>query len=125
LTGKERQVAWPRLKVGVTREEAYGLLTMKRGICSEDLNSLLQPGKHYSATTASGERFTGTVEFVCAGRGFCLTVREMMDALLWLTIEGVPGNIEVQAWLSAFGLPGTSVDTFHKTWESRLKQLFV
>jgi len=51
-------------------------------------------------------------------------VLELNGALLWLTIEGVPGKIEVQAWLSAFGLPQSNVDRFALKWESRLKQIF-
>jgi len=34
-----------------------------------------------------------------------------------------PEKIEVQAWLSAFGLPQPEVDKFFAQWESRLKQI--
>jgi hypothetical protein len=57
-------------------------------------------------------------------RGFCVSVRELNDALLWFTIEGMPGKIEVQTWLSAFGLPQPELDQFSTQWESRLKQIF-
>jgi hypothetical protein len=42
---------------------------------------------------------------VRAGRGFCITIRELNDALLWFTIEGLPGKTVVQVWLWTFGSP--------------------
>lgn len=64
------------------------------------------------------------MEFLREPRGFCLSVRELNDALLWLTIEGVPGSIEVQAWLSAFGLQPSQVEAFEKNWKQRLREIF-
>jgi hypothetical protein len=71
---------------------------------------------------ASGGAFRA--EFLRPLRGFCVSVRELNDALLWLTIEGTPGKIEVQVWLSAFGLPQSAVEGFANNWEARLKQIF-
>lgn len=64
------------------------------------------------------------MEFVVPHRGFCVSVRELKDALLWLTIEGTPEQIEAQVWLSAFGLSATEVSAFAKQWETRLKNIF-
>jgi hypothetical protein len=49
---------------------------------------------------------------------------ELNDALVWFTSKGVPGKIEVQAWLSAIGLPQFTVDRFAADWQARLKQIF-
>jgi len=49
-----------------------------------------------------------------------MIVRELNDALLWLTIEGVPGKIEAQLWLSAFGVTQVQLDAFHARWQQRL-----
>jgi hypothetical protein len=57
-------------------------------------------------------------------RGFCVTVRELKDALLWFTIEGTPGKIEVQVWLSAFGVPQAELDRFKSSWEAQLKKVY-
>jgi len=48
----------------------------------------------------------------------------MNEALLWLTIEGLPGKIEVQAWLSAFGFSEAQLEAFRTSWEKHLQQLF-
>lgn len=54
-------------------------------------------------------------------RGFCLSVRELNDALLWLTIEGAGEELDVQLWLSAFGGPQQNLQSFEKKWSARLK----
>jgi len=61
---------------------------------------------------AGGGTLYGTCRVLREPRGFCLTVRELNDALLLLTIEGLPGNIEIQAWLSTFSLQPSQVDAY-------------
>jgi hypothetical protein len=51
-------------------------------------------------------------------------VRELNDSLLLLAIEGAPGKIKVQAWLSAFSLPPSQVEAFGNKWEQRLHEIF-
>jgi uncharacterized protein YndB with AHSA1/START domain len=122
--GTVRQVAWPRLKVTLSREDAYQKLLSAGALFSEDVQAALKPGEEYSLTTTTGDSFSGRVEFVREPRGFCLTVYDLNDALLWLTIEGSPGQIEVQVWLSAFSLPLSQVEAFGKKWERRLQEIF-
>ena len=62
--------------------------------------------------------------FVNEQRGFCIGVAGMNHGLLWRTIEGRPGTIEVQLWLSAFGLLQAEVDAFGKRWRQRLNEIF-
>jgi hypothetical protein len=119
-----RQVAWPRRKVALSREDAYRRLLSAGALFSEDVQAALRPGEEYSLTTATGDSFSGRVEFVREPRGFCLTAHDLNDALLWLTIEGSPGQIEVQVWLSAFSLPLSQVEAFGKKWERRLQEIF-
>jgi hypothetical protein len=45
-------------------------------------------------------------------------VRELNDALMWVTIEGAPGKIEVQIWLSAFNIPHDTIKKFEKDWST-------
>ncbi|MGB9463727.1 MAG: SRPBCC domain-containing protein [Candidatus Acidiferrum sp.] len=122
--GIARQVAWPRLKVTHSRDEAYRKLLSTGGVFTQDANAALKPGESYSLTTTTGESYSGRVEFVRDQRGFCLTIRELNDALLWFTIEGSPGKIEVQAWFSAFALDPSQVESFGKKWQQRLQEIF-
>jgi uncharacterized protein YndB with AHSA1/START domain len=122
--GMARQVAWPRLKVSLAREEAYAKLLQPGGLFVADAKAALHPGADYALRSVTGESFSGHVEFLVEPRGFCVTVREMNDALLWLTIEGAPGSIEVQIWLSAFGLEPSKLASFNETWERRLHEIF-
>src|SRR5208282_3689819 len=91
---------------------------------SQDVRSALKLGEPYSLTTTTGDSFSGRVEFVREPRGFCLTVHELNDGLLWITIEGPSDKIEVQAWLSAFALPPPQVEAFSKKWDQRLREAF-
>jgi hypothetical protein len=112
------------LKVTLPREEAYRKLLGAGALFTEDPKAALKPGAEYSLLTTTGETFSGRVEFLTELRGFCISVREMNDALLWLTIEGAPGSIEVQAWLSAFALEPAQVEAFGKKWDLRLREIF-
>jgi hypothetical protein len=51
-------------------------------------------------------------------------VRELNDAVLWLTIQDSPGQIEVQAWLPACSLDPSTVEAFGKKWQQRLQGIF-
>jgi hypothetical protein len=72
---------------------------------------------------ATGENFEGRVEFVRQPRGFCISVRQLNDALFWLTIEGIAGQHDAQIWLSAYNLPGAKVEAFEREWGGVLSRL--
>lgn len=122
--GVERQVAWPRVKASCSREEAYRRLMSAGGMFVENAETMLRAGESYAGRTTTGEAYSGRVEFVRELRGFCVSVRELNDSLLWLTIEGVPGKIEAQVWLSAFGVEERKVEEFGPRWGERLNEIF-
>jgi len=121
--GTPRLVAWPRRKVTVTREEAYRRLAVPGGLFREGAGGLT-PGTEYMLEAATGESFEGRVEFVQPPRGFCLSVRHLNDALLWLTIEGIAGEHDVQLWLSTYNLPRANVERFDRQWAAVLDRIF-
>ena len=120
--GTPRQVAWPRRPVALGREEAYERLVAPGGLFREGARGLAAGGA-YMLEAATGENFEGTVEFVGRPRGFCVSVRQLNDALLWLTIEGVPGRHEAQLWLSAYNLPQGKIAAFEKEWAGVLERV--
>jgi hypothetical protein len=122
--GVPRQVAWPRRKVTPSRGDAYGKLLSAGALFKADRKAALRPGETYSLATVTGESYSGRVEFVREPRGFCLTVRELNDAVLWLTTEGAPGGIEAQAWLSAFAIDPSQLESLSETWQRRLQEIF-
>jgi hypothetical protein len=119
-----RKVAWPRIKVGLSREAAYRRVTGANVLFTESPAEVLHDGGGYQLHAKTGETFSGVVEFIRAGRGFCVTVRELNDALLWFTIEGTAPNLEVQAWLSAFGITEQQVKEFGERWQQQLRNAF-
>ena len=121
--GTPRQVAWSRRKVSGTREEVYERLVAPGGLFREGARGLTA-GREYMLEGATGENYEGTVEFVRPSRGFCISIRQLNDALLWLTIEGAPGQHEAQLWLSAYNLPQTKLAAFEKDWANVLERVF-
>jgi uncharacterized protein YndB with AHSA1/START domain len=122
--GVPRQVVWLRQKASISREDAFNKLLSAGALFREELRGALTAGEPYSLTTLFGETYTGRVEFLRANRGLCVSVRELNDALLWLTIEGTPDNLEVQLWLSAFAVEPARVRAFESYWAERLRGTF-
>ncbi len=121
--GEERKVAWPRLPVSVSREQAYRRLLGKGGLFREDAAAILLPGKKFALTSGGGEMISGQVELVKEPRGVCLRVSEWNNALFWVTIEGAGGKFDAQVWISTFGLPQSRVEELRQEWDSRLKSV--
>jgi hypothetical protein len=121
--GVPRQVAWPRVKTALSREDAYAKVVSSGGVFIEDASRLLNQGSSFALRTTAGATYSGRTEFLRNARGFCLSVSELNDALFWLTIEGTPGKVEVQIWLSAFGLPAFELQRFSEQWKKRLTEL--
>ncbi len=122
--GTPRQVSWPRKKIAVSREQAYERIAGAKGLFAEGDPAHLGSGADYSGKTAWGETYHGHVKFVVPPRGFCASVKELNDALLWVTIEGVPGKLEVQLWLSAYSIPQARVDDFGRHGTELLERIF-
>lgn len=122
--GAPRQVAWPRIKVAVPRGKLYQELTGPQGLFDDGVPAKFREGDHYSAHTAAGDTLSGRVEFIRPSRGFCVTIENMNNALLWLTIEGAKQPHEVGLWLSAYELPQPQVDAFGDRWNAALQKLF-
>jgi len=121
--GAPRLVAWPRRKVTCPRDEAFSKLAGSDGLFTTDALARARPGDSLSLHSATGEVFNGQLEFFVPPRGFCVTLKNLNDALLWLTIEGAPGQHEVQLWLSAYGLPQAEVDAFNTRWAEVLEKI--
>jgi hypothetical protein len=43
---------------------------------------------------------------------------------LWLTIEGLPNSAEVQAWLSAFAIDPSQIESFRVEWQQLKHEIF-
>jgi hypothetical protein len=81
----------------------------------------LSAGQPYSLCTATQESWSGRAELIVPGRGFCVTVKSLNDALAWLTIEGAGPEHDAQFWFSTYGLPQSQVREIESRWASELK----
>ena len=119
-----RLVGWRRIKVPLTREEAYSKLSAADSLFTESPAKILREGEAYELHAKTKEKFSGVVEVLQSGRGFCLTLEELNKALLWFSIEGTAPNLEVQVWLSAYGLSQRQVNDFSDRWEKHIRTIF-
>jgi uncharacterized protein YndB with AHSA1/START domain len=122
--GKPRLVAWPRVKVEMSREEIYERLAGPRGIFVEGTQGNLHAGQRYSLRTTAGEAWSGRAVFDVPGRGFCVTVEPLNDALAWVAIEGGGPKHDVQLWFSTYGIAQGDVDALENKWLKAIQQIF-
>jgi uncharacterized protein YndB with AHSA1/START domain len=120
--GQPRLVAWPRHKVEMPRAAVYEKLTGPGGIFAEGAQTL-SVGRPYSLRAATNESWSGRVEFIVPGRGFCVTVKSLNDALAWLTIEGAGPEHDAQFWFSTYGLPQSQVREIDNRWADELTRI--
>jgi hypothetical protein len=120
--GNPRLVAWPRHKVEMTRAAVYEKLTAAGGLFIEGAQ-ILSAGQPYSLRTATNESWSGRAEFIVPGRGFCVTVKSLNDALAWLTIEGAGHEHDAQFWFSTYGLSQSQAREIENRWASELKRI--
>ena len=121
--GQPRRVAWPRHKVSISREEAFERLTAPGGFFVAGLAGG-KPGDPCRLRTTTGEACEGRIEFYFPPRGFCICAESLGDSLLWATLEGTPGKIEVQLWLSAYTLGPEQVREIGDHWQDALRKIF-
>jgi uncharacterized protein YndB with AHSA1/START domain len=121
--GKPRLVAWPRVKVEMSREEIYKRLAGPRGIFAEGALGNIHAGESYSLHAGTGEAWSGRAVFDVPGRGFCVTVEPLNDALAWVAIEGGGPKHDVQLWFSTYGIAQGDVDALERKWSKTLAQI--
>lgn len=121
--GTARAVAWPRQKTDMARSAIYERLAGYGGIFADGATKNLREGARYSLRTSTGEAWSGEVKFVRAPRGFCVSVDQMKDALMWLAIEGAKAPHDVQLWFSTYGLPAARVAELESQWNEELKRI--
>ena len=117
-----RHVAWARQKTALARSEVYARLVQAGGLFQESTAGLRE-GDAVALTTIPGQKWTAVAHSSQADRGYCISAAELKDALFWVTIEGAPGAVEAQVWISTFSLPQDEVDGLQRTWQARLASL--
>lgn len=122
--GKPRQVAWPRVNVDGAPETLWQRLLSSEGFQHTGSLANAKPGERYSITAATGDTFEGVVQFFRPPWGFCGTVENLKDSLVWLNLEKMGDNWQVAVWLSAYGWNQEEVDAFAARWQNHLRKLF-
>ena len=123
--GKPRQVAWARVPIRVSQEEAWRRLMGPQGLTRRGTPDDLREGGQYDITASTGDSFRGEVLAYDPPKEFGATVVNLNNSLLRVAVEkcGGPG-LEAWVWVSTYGLPQADVDALQDRWQKLLETLF-
>ncbi len=125
--GSRRHLVKVQTPLTVPHEEGWARMTGRGGLAREGSLEGLGEGDRYAVTTAAGDRMTGEVRMAIAPTDLAVTVEGLNFSLLRLSIErfGYPdGPIQVQLWLSAYGVPEAELADVESRWQAMLDGLF-
>lgn len=123
--GVARQAILARHKFAGTREEAFGRFVAPGGVFRQPFPAEIEAGTRYSLqAAATGETFEGKVQFVRPPRGFCLSVENMNNALLFAEIFGESGKVDSMLWLFTYGVPDAKHAALAAAWNRHYAEIF-
>ncbi|MGH7551537.1 MAG: SRPBCC family protein, partial [Longimicrobiales bacterium] len=122
--GEDRKVAWVRMRVGASPEQAWPLVMGAQGLDATRALNGAREGDAYVVTTALGDTIRGIVKFVNPPHDFAATVADLEDSLLRVQVAEYAGVQEVGIWLSAWGVSSERVAAFEERSERLLRGLF-
>jgi len=121
--GQHRRPVWARVKVELSREEAWSRLTGSDGLNIPPLKQ----GDSFDLTTSGGEQLKGRVLLYRHGEDFVAAVENWNDAFLRFSVEKYSrprAHTEPNLWLSTYGLMNSQVMAFQISWTKMLTRLF-
>jgi hypothetical protein len=122
--GTACQVAWPRLKVTLSREEANCKL-LTAGALFSGRHATCVEARRTVRTENDDRRFLlGTSRIRTRAPRLLPHRPRIKRRALVANNRRLHRQIEVQAWLSAFSLDPSQVEAFGKKWERRLQEIF-
>ncbi|MHC4852161.1 MAG: SRPBCC family protein, partial [Planctomycetota bacterium] len=125
--GEHRAHAWLRLACVEDPAVIWERLLGRRGLCTKGNLTGTQPGDSYAIETAAGDLFDGTVMIHAPPADLALEVVNMNRSLVRLKLDPAwdgSGRIEVNLFLSAFGIHHDDIEIFHARWRHQLLEIF-
>ena len=121
--GHDRKSVWARIKVELSRDEAWRRLTGSDGLNVPPLKQ----GDTFDLTTSGGERLQGRVLKHTPGEDFVAVLENWNDAFMRFSVEQSSRPrpyAEPNLWLSTYGLMNSQVMSFQISWTKLLTRLF-
>lgn len=115
--GKERVVIWARRMLDLPVDRAWRKLTAENGFLGKISIDQLNENDTYRTITTTGHEFRGIVCYKQAPTDFVATVQNLNNALFCLWFDRFGGNLVINLWLSAYGLPASQVQALEESWE--------
>jgi len=121
--GRDRRSVWARLKVELSREEAWSRLTGRDGLNIPPLKQ----GDSFDLITSGGEQLKGRVVLHRQGEDFVAALENWNEAFMRFSVERYTrprAYAEPNLWLSTYGLMNAQVMSFQISWTRMLTRLF-
>jgi hypothetical protein len=122
--GTPRRAIYVRRRMKLAPADAWGRVMSSRGLLKEANLGAPAPGEAYSLVTSQGDRLEGRVFTHDPPRDFFATAHNLNDAYLRLSIESWAGQVEVNLFMSTYGLSSDKVDAIESRWNALLDALF-
>jgi hypothetical protein len=124
--GVRRKAAWLRRRARRPVAEIWHGIMNALAIDRDGTPPLPQPGERLAMRAPAGEILTGTVEICDPPHQLVSTVAEYQDALFRIKLAEQPdGWVEIEIWLSTWGLEPEALPGFARAWAHRLAPLMV
>jgi len=121
--GRDRNVAWVRLPLGMTVDQAWGRLVEPGGLTKEGIRGDLREGGRYAVEMTSGESLAGVVEVWDPPFQFAGTVEGMGDAIMRLEIDRSAAPPEITLWLAAYDARAARVKAVEESWQAMVRRV--
>jgi uncharacterized protein YndB with AHSA1/START domain len=109
------------LRVEADRTEVWRHIVSARGLDRDGTLAALAPGASYSLTTAPGRTLSGVVQILEPARDLALTISDLDDSLLRVSLEHAPDGTMVYGVVIAFGDAVARADALAKDVEAALR----
>jgi hypothetical protein len=105
-------------------ETAWQKLMGREGLVQTGSLDGLHEGAAYDFRSATGDNFSGAVQYFDPPTDFVATVEKLNHAVLRVKVEQYGGQRTASIWLSAYGLPAAQVTDFETRANALLQKAF-
>jgi uncharacterized protein YndB with AHSA1/START domain len=129
--GRDRHVGWVHFATDLSEADAWARLlgpqgfAISKGSGDGSGSEALEAGRPYALELATGNRFSGEMEFYLRDHDLCGTVRELNDGIFRIDTFRKDGQTGVFVWLAAYTADAAAtVAAFQTRAEEALHRLF-
>lgn len=122
--GTPRRAVYVRRRMTMSPGDAWGRVMSSRGLLKDTSIDEPAAGDAYHLVSSQGDRLEGRVFIYDPPRDFFATATNLNNAYLRLSVESWKDQVEVNLFMSTYGVPTEAVDAIESRWNALLDALF-